>query len=143
MTLHVEPFCAEHWARLRVQPAQSWCLPWMGPDLVAWLAGLEAYTAFAADTPVAIAGLMELWPGRSLAWSYLSEAAGPHLVSLTRLVDRFLDLRAPRRTEAYVDEEFEAGHRWMHALGFEREGFLRAFKPDGGNQIMYARLRNG
>ena len=36
--------------------------------ILKWLAGLEAYTAFAGDTPVAVAGLMELWPGRALAW---------------------------------------------------------------------------
>lgn len=139
--MRVLPFHVEHWERLQLQPAQSWCLPYMAADMLDWLAELDAYTAFVDDTPVAIAGLWDKWPGSAVAWAYLSTAAGPHLLAVTRAVQRYLDVCAPRRTEAYVDVGFEAGHRWMEVLGFEREGLLRANRPDGGDQILYSRIR--
>lgn len=137
------PYQPEHFALLQLQKAQHWCLPWMSEDTVAWLAELDAYTIQHEEEVIAIAGLWTKWPGSAVAWSYIADAAGPHMTALTRVVLRFLELKAPRRVEAYVDEEFEAGHRWMALLGFEREGLLRAFKPDGGGQYIYSRIRHG
>lgn len=140
--MRVEPFNQEHWEAMQLQPAQHWCLPYMSADVVAWLQTLDAYTIFDGDTPVVIAGLFEKWPGAAVAWAYVSEAAGRHMVAITRIVQRFLELKAPRRVEATVDAEFDAGHRWAELLGFEREGLLRANRPDGGDQVIYSRIRN-
>ena len=142
--IRVEPFVVEHWERLTVQPAQRACLPWMTDDIVPWLAEIEAYSAFAGDDLVAIAGLWEKWPGSAVVWSFLSEAAGPHMIPLTRAIRRFLELRAPRRIEAYVDADFGPGRRWVELLGFtcETPDTMRAFTPDGGAQYLYSRIRN-
>jgi RimJ/RimL family protein N-acetyltransferase len=46
-----------------------------------------------------------------------------------------------KRVEAYVDANFEAGHRWITMLGFEREGYMRAFSPLGDDAVLYARIK--
>jgi hypothetical protein len=142
--MDVRPFHVEHLKRLQLQPAQAWCTPHLQGDLLEWLSEIDdAWTAFVDDEPILVGGLCHFWPGRAVVWSYVAASAGPHMVALTRAVERFLDLKAPRRTEAYVDAEFDAGHRWVTLLGFEREGYLKAFTPTGGDQVLYSRVRNG
>lgn len=142
--MDVRPFTVEHLKQLQLQPAQAWCAPHLTPDLLDWLGDTQndAFTVFVGDEPILCGGLCTFWPGRAIAWSYVAADAGAHMVSLTRVVERFLDLKAPRRTEAYVDAEFDAGHRWVRLLGFKCEGRLEAYKPDGGDQMLYAKVRH-
>lgn len=141
--MDIRPFHMEHLKALKLQPSQAQLAPRLGPDVLEFLGGLDAYTAFAPDgEPLACAGLMELWPGRAMAWSFISGNAGRHMLGVTRAVRQFLDLKAPRRTELYVDAGFEAGYRWAGLLGFEREGYLKSFDADGRDQVLFARIRH-
>jgi hypothetical protein len=45
-----------------------------------------------------------------------------------------------RRIEATVDVGFTEGERWMTLLGFEYEGLMRAYRPDGQDMLMFARV---
>jgi RimJ/RimL family protein N-acetyltransferase len=142
--MDIRPFHVEHLKALKLQPSQRQLGPSLNEEVYEFLSTLDAYTAFAPDgEPLACAGLMDIWPGRAMVWSFISENAGRHMVGVTRAVRQFLDLKAPRRIEAYVDADFPAGHRWIEMLGFTREGYLHAFRPDGGDQILYSKVRNG
>lgn len=90
---------------------------------------------------IMIAGLAPQWTNRAVAWTLISESAGRHFVELHRYVDNFLDNSDFRRVESTVDVDFEAGHRWMKMLGFEVEGYMRAYKPDGGDMVLYSRIK--
>lgn len=140
----IAKYAPEHLIALQLQPAQAYCQSQITPEVLADVAELEAYTALVDGEPVAIAGLIEMWPGRAIAWSFVGANAGPHMVRITRAVERFLGLCEHRRIEAYVDPNFEAGHRWMRLLGFDREtpGVMRAFTPDGRDQVLYARVNH-
>lgn len=140
--MDVRVFHMEHLRQMRLQPQQRPQLERLTPETLEFMEKLEGYTAFVGDTPIACAGLMDIWPGRAMAWSYLAESAGPHLIAVTRAVRTFLDLKAPRRTELYVDAGFEPGYRWAELLGFKREGYLEAFESDGRDQVLYARIRH-
>lgn len=137
------PFKPEHLRALRLQPAQAWCEPHLTDDLLAQTAELEAYTAMVDGEPIACAGFMPFWEGRAMVWSYIGAQAGSHMFAITRAVQRALDLTPYRRVEAYVDAGFEAGVRWVTLLEFEFEGTLRAFLPDGRDQLLFARVKNG
>lgn len=140
--MDVRLFHVKHLDQMRLQPSQAGRAHLLqGEEIREFLGQQEAYTAFVGDQPLAACGLMDIWPGRAMAWAFLDERAGPHMLAITRSVRRFLDLKAPRRTELYVDAGFEAGYRWANLLGFEREGFLRAFDVDGRNQVLYSRIR--
>lgn len=88
-----------------------------------------------------IAGLAPQWENRAMAWTLISKNAGSHFRTIHREVEKFL-VRSPfRRIEATVDVGFKEGHRWMKMLDFEPEGVMRAYRPDGGDQVLYARIR--
>lgn len=90
---------------------------------------------------LALLGLVEQWPGRAIAWSYLSRHAGPRMLAITRLVRRALGRAPHRRVEAYVLRDFPSGIRWAALLGFECEApELRAFVPLGHAASLWARV---
>ena len=87
--------------------------------------------------PVACGGLFRQWEGRAIAWAFL--AADAPMLEATRAAALVLDACDLRRVECWVDVDFQAGHRWARLLGFEREGLMRSFSPDGRDHILYAR----
>ena len=90
------------------------------------------------------AGVWQLWPGVGEAWllpsaRLLSRPRGP-----VRIVRRFLDEIAKRegytRVQATTHADFDRGERFLEWLGFEREGVLRKFGPDGSDHKIYSRI---
>jgi hypothetical protein len=105
------------------------------------LRGGPAFTALAGDEVVACSGCLEIWDNRAAAWALVGKNAGRNMVSIHRAVSGFL-LAAPwRRVEAAVDVGFEAGMRWIEMLGFQREAVMRAYRPDGGDSYLFARVK--
>jgi RimJ/RimL family protein N-acetyltransferase len=135
-------FRPEHLARLRLQPAQDGFTQYLS-DLQYGraLANDWAFTGMVGDRIIACAGAVEVWPGRAALWSLLAEDAGRHFVSLHRAVTGFLIAAPWRRMEATVDVDFEAGQRWVRMLGFEHEGRLRGYTPDGRDQDLFAKVK--
>lgn len=101
---------------------------------LAWVAEIEGQI-------IAIAGLMPEWENRATAWAYISKDAGRHFVRIHKAVSRFLEQSDYRRIEATIDVGFDAGVKWIEMLGFEYEGYLRAYRPDGADMLLYARVR--
>lgn len=113
----------------------------MTADLTALSEAGLAWTGEHEGVILGIAGLAPQWENRALAWALISDAAGPHFKCIHKAVKRMLDVSEFRRIEANVDVGFEAGERWMKLLGFKYEGYLTAFRPDGADMLMYARIR--
>ncbi|MEZ5665875.1 MAG: hypothetical protein R3F55_00235 [Alphaproteobacteria bacterium] len=140
----VVPMTAGHLTRLRLQPAQAVLAPLVAePGYGAMLA--EAGPAFAGlcgDRVVGCAGVVRLTAQRGHAWALLACDAGHSLTAIHRAVVGFLAHQRMRRIETAVDAEFAAGHRWARMLGFECEGLMRAYGPDGRDAHLYARTRD-
>lgn len=100
-----------------------------------------AWTGEADDAIVIVAGLVPQWEDRALAWALVSKDAGDHFTSIHRAVKKFLIHCGYRRVEANIDVGFKAGHRWIKMLGFELEGLMKAYRPDGKDMFLYARVR--
>ena len=111
--------------------------PQYGPSLAQ--AG-PAYSLVDGDVVFASAGFIPQWDNRALAWALISAEVGQHMVALTRGVRRALTLHHYRRVETSVACDFEQAHRWAKMLGFEREGRMRAFTPEGQDCDLYARI---
>ena len=139
--MQVRAFKPDDLRTLDIQPGQRGHASYLTHEMIEAMGALEAFTAFDDDRPLMVGGIVHFWPGRAMLWSYLATGAGPHLAALTRATRRFIDLQAVRRLELYVDEEFRPGHRWAEMLGFKFESRLEAFRPDGGNQCCYVRIR--
>ena len=75
------------------------------------------------------------------AWMLIGEDAGPHFFTIVRAVAGYLQAAPWRRIEAAVASDFRQGHRLIKMLGFEFEGRMRAFSPDGVDHDLYARVK--
>ena len=92
-------------------------------------------------TILGIGGLEPQWENRATVFALLSDDSGPHFKAIHSAVVEFLDNAPYRRIEATVDVGFKQGHRWIKMLGFELEGYMKAYRPDGADMLLYARVR--
>jgi RimJ/RimL family protein N-acetyltransferase len=101
----------------------------------------DAWTARVGSRIICCAGLVDLDDGRALVWAFLAADCGRYLTAITREVRAYLDEVPFRRIETLVRSDFKAGWRWAHLLGFQYEGTLRAFWPDGRDADLFARIK--
>ena len=95
---------------------------------------------------IGCAGLMLLdWPGVAHAWMLPSPALAQHpKISLTLLRQKLEEtIRTHQlvRIQAEVQTTFTTGRRFIESLGFEHEGDMRRFGPDGSTFSRYAWVR--
>lgn len=138
----IVPFKPEHLANIMLQPSQMVFQPTLqDPQYGQMLATAgPAYAAVEGDAVFACAGLIPQWENRAVAWALISSAAGRHFTIIHRAVLRTFELHPFRRIETGVNADFEQGHRWLRMLGFQREGRMRAYTPDGHDCDLYARV---
>lgn len=143
--IQVVKFHPDHLKRLRLQSSQEYFRTEFGnPDYGQQLAASPySFTGLADGEVMACAGVHELWEGRGVAWALLSEAAGPHMRSISRAALGFLAQAPWRRVEAMIDAGFEPAHRWARMMGLQQEGLMRAYSPTGTDYYIYARIKNG
>lgn len=138
----IVPFAPTHLESLALQPSQvgfsKYFDPTYGPALQS---GGPCFTGVEDKEVIGCAGVIRQWDNRAIAWALLSAHCGKNFPRIHKAVSRFLDSTEFRRIEAFVDVDFEQGHRWVNMLGFEREGYMRAFNPDGRDAVLYARIR--
>lgn len=131
--------------KLCLQPDQEYLREWsdnLDYDLINKTG--KAWTAVADDGEILIiAGVTYQWENRGLVWSLISDVAGREFIKIHREVLKKLDefQENCRRLEMTVDVGFPQAHRWAKMLGFSIEGYLRAYRPDGGDVIIYSRVR--
>ena len=105
----------------------------------------QAFTAIDGDLVLACSGCCEVWQDRAQAWALVSKDAGRHMIGIHRAVEGFLKQAEWRRIEAAVDVGFDEGMRWLELLGFYNETPdkpLRAYRPNGGDSYLFARVKS-
>lgn len=139
----IETFKREHLDALTLQPMQQYMRPFlMRDDYLSFYESQESYTAIIDGRVVGCGGFMEMWPGRVQIWSLLARDIGPRgMLQVHNAVKRGIAMRTEHRIEAMCDPAFENAQRWLHALGFEREGLMRKYTEDGHDTYLYARIR--
>lgn len=101
--------------------------------------GLTTRTVLLDDRPIALLGTWEYLSGVALAWGTVSRSARPSdLFELADAIRQFLPSLRLRRIEATVRASFPKGERWLRAIGFEREGAMSCYGPNGETHILYA-----
>ena len=103
----------------------------------------SAFTALDGDRVIACSGCVEIWDNRAMAWALISKDAGRHMVGIHKAVAGYLSAAKYKRIEAWVDEGFEPGMRWLELLGFTRETPLpmRGVRPDGGSCFLFSKVK--
>lgn len=125
---------------LQLQPAQADFAPSITPEYAqAMAAAGPSWTLLAASGAVlACGGLFVQWEGRASAWAFLSPSTP--MRAATRAAREMLDTCGIRRVECWVDVDFHAGQRWARLLGFNLEGRMAGFSPEGRDMDLYARV---
>jgi RimJ/RimL family protein N-acetyltransferase len=140
--MDVVPFETEHLNTIMLQPAQQQFFSYFNAEYgQALKQSGPAFTGIHEGQVLGCAGLVKQWENRAIAWALLSGNIGNEFVRIHRAVQRFLDLTEFDRVEAHVDADFVAGHRWIRMLGFREEGYMKRFNPNGGDAVLYARLK--
>jgi hypothetical protein len=141
--MNIIPYKAEHLTMLMLQPSQGEARKYLGnPEYGRHLdvPGL-AFTAMEGGEVLAMAGVMPRWEGRAEAWALLSGDLKRHFVRIHRAVLRFLETSDIRRIETAVDANFQAGIAWAEMLGFQNEGMMRGYTPEGRDCYRFARVK--
>lgn len=135
-------FHPDHFFAMQAQQAQQ-----VEAEALASLGSLEfaasqkSFTGFYGDDPIVCAGLVDQWSNYAAAWALLSDRAGRHLLWVTRQIRLFLDSSPIRRVDTPVRCDFPQAERWCRMLGFQSEGIMKAYFPDGCDAIRFARVR--
>lgn len=141
MSLDIVPFEPGHVERMKLQHRQINALSVAtGQYLFALKVGGLSATAMDGATVLACAGIVIEPFGSGTLWSFVSDEAGRHFVRLDRCVRRMLSIPRLRRIDATTEVGFAQGCRWLEMLGFENEGVMRKYGPDGADHYRYARV---
>ncbi|WP_282609470.1 hypothetical protein [Pelagibius sp. Alg239-R121] len=134
-------FQAGHLDGLILQSAQQDMADYMSRDYGVRLAQAgDAFTAIKDGRVLGCAGVERVWCNRGVAWSLLGRISAYEFLAVHRCVAAFLKGLPLRRVEMTVDSLHAPGHRWASLLGFQHEGTLRAYTPDGRDCDLYARI---
>lgn len=134
----------------RLRPIEPWNAGWRDLDkdgMEGWLS-VYARTFFARTSgePIAIVGVIVLFPGVAEAWACIDGKAKPHMFSLVRELKKLKELAfeslALWRLHAPIAARFEAGQRFAEIFGLEPEGRLASWFGPGEDAIMYREVRS-
>ena len=141
--IEIVEFEAKHCQDLLLQDAQSLAQPLLeSAEYAESLAqGGPHFSALHDGAVVGCAGVWMIEPHRGIAWALIATGIGINMLHMHKAVKRFLDECQVPRIETSVNYDFTQGHRWMEMLGFEAEGVMRKYYPDGSDAIMYARVQ--
>lgn len=102
-----------------------------------------AVTALVDTNPVAIFGCIMLWPGVAELWSIITDDARRYPKQLSLVGRSFTDIAAQslslHRLQITVRFDEPRALRWAKYLGFEIEGIMRKYTPDGMDSYIMAR----
>lgn len=143
----VEPFKASDWAGI---------VPRNPGEIDALAAGqweklLEVYEKNPSWTMrddegriVFFGGVTILWPGVGEAWSIMSELVEIHPLAVVReirsRISEAFEAHGLRRVQAIVTDDNPRAVKLLQMAGFEVEGILRQYSPDGKDCYILGRL---
>lgn len=117
----------------------------MKRELVARMAQLgHSFSLLTNGHLVASGGVYPIWEGMGEAWFIGSELVKPHrrrvVMQLREHIDELTTDNNYKRVQATARTDFKVAQRFLEFLGFEREGLMRRYGPDGADHYLYARL---
>jgi len=138
------PSHARQILEIDVRPEESWA---SGEFSDNWFSDLGdkvyAMTLMAEEKPVACAGLVLLGRDKAEAWVLLSNSFHPYVYTLYKGIKEglinWLEVKKLRRIQATIDP-YPKVVNWIEHLGFQYEGRLRNYGPQGQDYLMYSRV---
>ncbi len=144
--MHSESFKVEHLNQIDPAGGKDIILMVKGSIIQADKSGnMIGFSLVHEQKIIAIGGIYDLWPGVGEAISFMSEDAFKYPKSLFSAFSRGLSagikIKKYWRVQAMVKAGFDEGTRFIEHLGFEQEGLMRKWAPDGTDFYIYARVK--
>ena len=102
------------------------------------------YTGIEDDKILACGGVHKMWEGVGEAWLIVGKEGydKPRTVGkyTSYIFQHILEEHGLFRIQASVSAIDERANRYAQWLGFEKEGIMRKYAPDGSDYIRYARV---
>ena len=144
--MRIEPFKPEHAMILSVRDTEKDMK--QNKDFAKWAevnATGTSYSAFHGDTLIGCGGIRTLWDGVGEGWVLFSTEVVNHKVSIRRYVNKYfkkiIEENNLHRVQAHVNCEWGLALRFADSLGFEVEGRMVKFNPDGTDSYLFAWVR--
>ena len=103
-----------------------------------------SFTALINNKPIAAGGIFVLWDGVAEGWVMATKDVWRYRVSMARNFKEKFDILVKtskvKRIQTNVKADFELGHKFAIWLGFEKEGLMKYYGPDGSDYVRYARI---
>ena len=150
--IRLAPFEIEHfdWILPRLRSIDAISI--QGLDLVEYRKTLEGMMdsapigSFVTDDGqvAAICGALKKWDGVADFWMLTSNLVTKFPLSFHKSCIEGLDFLMSEfgihRLQASIAERHVISQKWAHRLGFQPEGLMKAYGPDGANHYLYARV---
>lgn len=144
MEIEYRPCKQEHLKLIHPQDGEQYNqLVYTSPYFKELLESEFSLSAWAGSRCIGAGGIMQIYPGRSVAWAYIGRDAGRYFTPLVRKMRKVLETFPCRRIEITVIMDFEPGHRLAKLLGFECEtpNGMRKYGVNGTDETLYARVK--
>lgn len=103
-----------------------------------------AYTLFVNGDVVACGGVVLMGFDRGEAWTLFSILISRYpkaVIKATKsCLKNIVSEQNLKRVQALVNPKYTKGHRFLSFLGFQKEGLLRFYGPNGENMTLYSRI---
>lgn len=104
--------------------------------------GVVAFTVFDKNIAIGIVGVLSIWDGLGDAFTIISKDIKNHgraaYEAAGLLVPTIFNSMKLRRLQATVLVGFDVGVKFIENIGFQREGIMKKWTPDGDDVYIYA-----
>lgn len=109
----------------------------------AWKKGV-CYTLLLDGEPVVSSGIIHIGFNRGEAWTLVSSLFYKHRKTCFKRIKEMVGIIAQSmelvRVQSTIRADKPWADRWMKHLGFEREGLMKRFGPNGEDFVLYSRI---
>ena len=142
MIIEAVPFRSEHfYAITKISPPNGGGIE-ITPEMLKCMEKENSFTLLVDGVPVALGGTIRQWTGNYAGFAYITKAAAPHMLRITRYTRKILDAAGCGRIMATVQVGFDEGQRWAKMLRFEVETpVLKQWGPDGSDHTLFCRIQ--
>lgn len=110
-------------------------------DSLALSRNVNAYSVFDRGRIVAVFGFSRIFAHSYELWTLLSAELRETPLATCKVCKNVLrSIPVATRIQMTTRADLRCGERWAKFLGFEKEGVMKRYGPDGADHILYARI---
>lgn len=134
--IKIEKFKPEHFLKIKLRDCHS-------KENINLVSGDLVFTFLFDDEPIAILGGIPILPGVMQLWGLVSDSVKKCPITFHKVVKRMSEeyLKGNyQRLQMTVRSDHPEGSKWARALGFQCEGIMRKYGPDGSDYLMFSKV---